>query len=92
MTLLFSQDHRVTAKLELVQSFSCRLHEAARAFMMVMFTGKVTLKKPYRYGECGLFEQLLFLFWGLFCNDRDCVVPAIPGVERKGFFLFIPAS
>ena len=45
MTLMFSQGHRVTGKVELVQSFCCELHEATQIFMMIDYVREMTVKK-----------------------------------------------
>ena len=39
-----------------------KLHEATRMFMMVDFVREMIVMKSSKYGECGLFEHLLFLF------------------------------
>ena len=41
MTLMFTQDHRVTGKLEFVHSV-VKLHEATQMFMMVDCVGEMT--------------------------------------------------
>ena len=61
---MFTQGHRTKVKLELVQSFCCKFHEATQRFMMVDYVRKTTGKKSNQYGEYGLFEHLLFFFLG----------------------------
>ena len=53
MTLLFTQGHRGKGKLELVQSFCWKLHEATQMCMRVDYVREIT---DYEYGP---FEHLL---------------------------------
>ena len=62
MTLLFTQGHRVTGKLERVQLFSCKLHEATQMFVMVDCVSEIAVKRSCKYGKYGSFEHLRFLF------------------------------
>ena len=61
MTLMFTQSHRVTEKVEVVQSLRCKMHKATQMFVMVDYVRKMTVKTSCNYGEYGLFEHLLFL-------------------------------
>ena len=58
----FTQDHRVTEELDLVQSFRCKVARNSPNFSMVDDSIEMTAKKPWRYGEQGQFEHLFFLF------------------------------
>ena len=55
MTLVFTQDHRVTGKVE-------RVHDATQKTMVIGYVLKITVKKFGKYGECGFIKCLLFLF------------------------------
>ena len=54
-------------KLELVQSFCCKLHEATQVFVVVDYVREMILKKSCKFGDCGSFEHLLFLFVSFHC-------------------------
>ena len=54
MTLTFSQGHRVTGKLELVQSVVW-LHEVPRMFVKVDYVREMTSQTS---GWCGKYESL----------------------------------
>ena len=64
-----TQGHRVTGKLELVQSFCCKLSAAKSGcvnqlkcvFVMAEYVKEMTEKKSCKYGEYGSFEHVLFL-------------------------------
>ena len=62
MILTLIQGHGV---IERSNSFSysvVKLHEVAKSFPVVDDVGKMTAKKSFKYGECGSFACLLFLF------------------------------
>ena len=45
-----------------------KLLEAPQIFLMIDYVKKMTVKKPFKNGEYGAFELLLFLFvvaWGI---------------------------
>ena len=67
MTLIFTQGHKVTVKLEHVQWL---LHEATQMFVMIDYVRKMTAKKSCKYGEYGPFEHLLFLFFNISSNAK----------------------
>ena len=74
MTLIFTQGHRVTDKLELVLSFFSMLYEATQMFIMVGYIEKMAMKKSYKYGKCGSFEHsLLFACFFVFVSEVACV-------------------
>ena len=62
MTLIFTQGHRVTGKVGLVQSSVVRLHRATQMLVTVNYVRKMTVKKPCKCSEYGSFKHLLFLF------------------------------
>ena len=54
-------------KLDLMQSFCCKLHQATQMLMMVDNHGsEMNSKKFCKDGEYGPFEHLLFLFFRYF--------------------------
>ena len=59
MTLRFTQGHRITWKLELAQSFCCKV-AWSNPNVMVDYAWQV--KKSCENGEYGLFEHWLFIF------------------------------
>ena len=78
MTLLCTQGHRVTRKLEnLCCHFVIKFHETTKMFLMVNYKRRMTLKKSCRYGEYGSFEHLLVCFvsggGGFFIGGRGGV-------------------
>ena len=62
MTVAFTQGHRVTRKLELVQSFCCKV-AVAQILTVVDCVREITSKKTCKYGDYGSFEHLLFLYF-----------------------------
>ena len=52
-----SQGYR---KLELVQSFCCKVDEVTQMFVMVDYRREMTVKKSCKYGKYGSFGRLLF--------------------------------
>ena len=66
MTLMFTEDHRVTGKLDFVQSFCCKI---AWSNLNVCdgYVGEMTVQKSCEYGKYGSFEHLIFL---LFDNGK----------------------
>ena len=68
MTLAL-EGHRVTEKLELVQSFCCKFawsNPLSQTFAMVDYVREVTANKLCIYGEYRSFEHLLFMFLCVF--------------------------
>ena len=65
MTLMFTRDHRVMGKVELVQSFchKVKLQEAIQMCVMVDDIMGTTVKPSNlsKYGEYGSFEHLFFM-------------------------------
>ena len=59
MTLMFTQGHRITLKLELCIHFVVKWYEATQLFMMVDYVKDYCEEIPYN--KYGLFEHLLFL-------------------------------
>ena len=57
----FSQSHWVMGKLELEQSFCCKV-EWSNSNVQNDYVRKATVKKSCKYGKYGSFELLLFLF------------------------------
>ena len=62
MTLMFTDDHRVTGQLELVQSFCCKV-AWSDSDVRDYWLKEMTVKKSCKYGKYGLFEHLLFVFF-----------------------------
>ena len=60
MTLMFSQGHRVTGKLNLCSHSVVKLHGATRVFVMVDYVKEMTMKSC-KSCEYGSLERLLFL-------------------------------
>ena len=58
MTLMFTQGHRVTGKLELVQSFCWKVTWSSSN---VDYVREMPVKKSCKCGDYGSFEHLLFL-------------------------------
>ena len=69
MNLMFTKGHTVTGNLELVQSFC---YEVARRKANV-HDGRLCKEDDFEevlYGECGLFEHLLFLLSAFYRSAR----------------------
>ena len=49
--LTFTQGHKATEELELVESFSIKLHEVTQMFVMADYGREMTSKKSYKCGE-----------------------------------------
>ena len=62
---MFTRDHRVSGKLELVQSvcFVIKLHEATQIYVVVDYVRDMTVKKSCKCGKGGSIEHLLFLYY-----------------------------
>ena len=71
MTLMFTQDHRVTGKLVLVQSLCCKVAWSNANVCDGWLIREMTMKKSCKYCEYGLFEHLLFLsLYFIILHDR----------------------
>ena len=62
MTLMCTQGHRVTGKLELVQSFCGKDAWSNSNVCDVDYVIKMTVTKSCKHGKYWTFEHLLFLF------------------------------
>ena len=82
MTLPFTQDHRVKGKVELVQSFCCKVVWRTQMFEMVDYVRKMAVKKSCTYGEYGSFDHLLFLFSFRVSNARTYVISRVRSSVR----------
>ena len=54
MTLVFTQGHRLTGKLDFVSLSAVELHETTQMFMMVDYIWEITVKKSCKNSEYGL--------------------------------------
>ena len=43
---MFTQCHRIMRKLELVQTFCCKVDEASQMFILVDYVREMTVEKP----------------------------------------------
>ena len=75
MTLIYTQGHRVTGKLELVQSFCYKVawnNPNIRDGWLCKENGREEVLLVWRYGSC---EHFLFLFW-IFHNTSGALFQA----------------
>ena len=68
MILNFTQGHRVTGRLRLVQTLCCWVEWSSPNFCSGWFCKGDDCKSSYKYCECGLFQHL-FLFFFFFLVD-----------------------